>query len=233
MRFFIDSADINEVRELATSGLVDGVTTNPSLIAKEIAKESTKAGTTASENASDYIHRRIGELCALLDGPVSAEVTATEFSEMYKEGKSLAKIADNVAVKVPLTEDGLRCCHALSTEGIDVNVTLCFSSAQALLAAKSGARFISPFIGRLDDIGHDGLQLIEEILELYSHYEFRTEVLVASVRHIGHVVASARMGAPIATLPPKVFRALYKHPLTDSGLATFLSDWRASKQSIL
>ncbi len=229
MRFFIDSADVNEVRELAKSGLVDGVTTNPSLIAKEIKKSSAMA----DKGSGGYIHTRIGELCALLDGPVSAEVTATDFPEMYKEGKSLAKIAKNVAVKVPLTESGLRCCHALSLEGIDVNVTLCFSSAQALLAAKSGARFVSPFIGRLDDIGHDGLQLIEEILELYSHYKFSTEVLVASVRNIGHVIASARMGAPIATLPPKVFRALYKHPLTDSGLAAFLSDWRESKQSIL
>ena len=230
MKFFIDSADVNEVRELAKSGLVDGVTTNPSLIAKEIARAS---GEDSVEDSGGGIHRRIGELCALLDGPVSAEVVATDFSEMYKEGKSLSKIAKNVAVKVPLTESGLRCCHALSLEGIDVNVTLCFSSAQALLAAKSGARFVSPFIGRLDDIGHDGLQLIEEILELYSHYTFRTEVLVASVRSIGHVVASARMGAPIATLPPKIFRALYKHPLTDSGLEAFLSDWRESKQSIL
>ena len=217
MKFFIDSADVSEVSALVKSGLVDGVTTNPSLIAQSGAA----------------IRERIKELCAVVEGPVSAEVTATDFEGMLKEGKALAAIAKNVAVKVPLTEEGLRCCHALSREGTQVNVTLCFSAAQALLAAKAGASFISPFVGRLDDIGHDGLQLIEEILDIYRAYDFATQVLVASVRHTGHVIAAARLGAHVVTLPPKVFRALYKHPLTDKGLQAFLDDWRKTKQTIL
>ena len=219
MKFFIDSADVSEVSALVKSGLglIDGVTTNPSLIAQSGAS----------------ICERIRELCAIVEGPVSAEVTATDFRGMLEEGKALAAIAENVAVKVPLTEDGLRCCYALSRGGTAVNVTLCFSAAQALLAAKAGASFISPFVGRLDDIGQDGLQLIEEILEIYRAYDFRTEVLVASVRHIGHVVSAARMGAHVATLPPKVFRALYRHPLTERGLQAFLEDWRKTKQTIL
>lgn len=217
MKFFIDSADVSEVRSLTKSGLIDGITTNPSLIAKS--------------NAN--IHERIAELCAIVEGPVSAEVTATEYEAMCKEGRKLAQIAPNVTVKVPLTENGLRCCHSLSKENIDVNVTLCFSAAQALLAAKANARFVSPFIGRLDDIGHDGLLLVEEILEVYSKYQFHTEVLVASIRSVAHVLAAARMGAPVATIPPKIFRELYKHPLTDSGLDAFLNDWQKTKQSIL
>ena len=219
MKIFIDSADVSEVSALVKSGLglIDGVTTNPSLIAQSGAS----------------IRERIAELCAIVEGPVSAEVTATSFEGMLEEGRALAAIAENVAVKVPLTEEGLRCCHALNLEGTKVNVTLCFSSAQALLAAKAGACFISPFVGRLDDIGHDGLQLIEEILEIYRAYDFETEVLVASVRHTGHVSAAARLGAHVATLPPKVFRALYKHPLTDGGLRAFLDDWEKTKQTIL
>ena len=219
MKLFIDSADVSEVSALVKSGLglIDGVTTNPSLIAQSGAS----------------IRERIAELCAIVDGPVSAEVTATDFEGMLKEGKTLAAIAENVTVKVPLTEQGLRCCYALSREGVAVNVTLCFSPAQALLAAKAGACFVSPFVGRLDDIGHDGMLLIEEILDMYRAYDFATEVLVASVRHTGHVVAAARLGAHVATLPPKVFRALYKHPLTDRGLEAFLEDWRKTKQTIL
>ncbi len=219
MKFFIDSADVSEVSALVKSGLglIDGVTTNPSLIAQSGAS----------------IRERIKELCDIVEGPVSAEVTATDLKGMLEEGRALAAIAKNVTVKVPLTEEGLCCCKTLSGEGTDVNVTLCFSAAQALLAAKAGARFVSPFVGRLDDIGQDGLQLIEEILEIYRAYDFETEVLVASVRHLGHVISAARMGAHVATLPPKVFRALYKHPLTDKGLQAFLDDWRKTKQSIL
>lgn len=217
MKFFIDTADVGEIRELAQTGMVDGVTTNPSLIAK--------SGRPMAEV--------IKEICDMVDGPVSAEVTATDFETMLKEGHYLAAIAPNVAVKVPLTVDGLKTCKALSDEGTQVNVTLCFSAAQALLAAKAGATFVSPFVGRLDDIGADGMELIEDIVQIYGVYDFPTEVLVASVRGPNHVVQAAKMGAGVATLPPAVLRQMYNHPLTDKGLAAFLADWKKTGQSIL
>lgn len=218
MKFFIDTADIAEIRELAATGLVDGVTTNPSLVAK------------SGRKFLDVVR----EICAIVPGPVSAEVTATDHHQMLAEGRALAKIAPNVAVKVPLTPDGLKTCRALSGDGTMVNVTLCFSPAQAILAAKSGAKFISPFVGRLDDIGSEGLGLIGEIVQIYNQYaSFETEVLVASVRHPIHVVEAAKMGAHVATLPPSVLRQMYNHPLTDKGLAAFLADWQKTGQSIL
>ena len=218
MKFFLDTADIDEIRDLAATGLVDGVTTNPSLIAK------------SGRNFLDVVQ----EICSVVEGPISAEVAATEFDEMLEEGRKLASLADNVAVKVPLTPDGLKTCRALSQGGIKVNVTLCFSPAQAILAAKAGAAFISPFIGRLDDVGADGMQLIADICEIYSQYSsFTTEVLVASVRHPMHVVESARLGADVVTLPPSVLRQMFGHPLTDKGLAAFLADWKKTGQSIL
>lgn len=218
MKFFIDSADTKEIRALASTGFVDGVTTNPTLIAK------------AGQPFLDTIR----EICGIVSGPVSAEVTATDYDTMLAEGRKLAKLARNVAVKVPLTIDGLRVCRQLSDAGTLVNVTLCFSAAQAILAAKAGAAFVSPFVGRLDDVGTDGLALIEEIVEIYSNYaDFRTEVLVASVRGPQHVVAAARMGAHVATLPPAVLKQMVQHPLTDKGLAAFLADWEKTGQSIL
>ena len=218
MKFFIDTAEISEIRDLAATGLVDGFTTNPSLIAKSGRK----------------ILDVIAEVCEVVSGPVSAEVAATDFPTMLKEGRKLAKIAKNVAIKVPLTVDGLKTCKALSDEGTMVNVTLCFSAAQALLAAKAGASFVSPFVGRLDDIGQDGMELIADIVGIYDQYPaLQTEVLVASVRHPGHVVDAAKLGAHVATIPPKVLRQLYDHPLTDKGLATFMEDWRKTGQSIL
>lgn len=218
MKFFLDTADVKELRELNETGLVDGVTTNPSLVA---------------QTGQDFIEV-IKEICTFISGPVSAEVTATDFDTMLKEGEKLAKIADNIAVKVPLTEDGLKVCKALSDNGVMVNVTLCFSPLQALLAGKAGATFISPFVGRVDDIGSNGLQLVSDILTIYDQYEdIGTQVLVASVRHVGHMLEAATMGADVATLPPKVFRAMYKHPLTDKGLAAFLKDWEKTGQSIL
>ena len=218
MKFFIDTADIDEIRDLAATGLVDGVTTNPSLIYK----------------SGRDIFEVTKEICATVSGPVSAETTATDAETMEKEGRKLAQLASNIAVKVPLTPDGLKVCKALSDDGIMVNVTLCFSAAQALLAAKAGATFISPFVGRLDDIGHDGMQLIEEIVEIYANYvEIETEVLTASVRSPKHVVEAARMGSHIATVPPAVLRQMYKHPLTDKGLDAFLADWAKTGQSIL
>ena len=218
MKFFIDTADLDEIRDLAATGMVDGVTTNPSLIAK---------------SGADFL-TRIKEICEVIDGPVSAEVAATDFETMLAEGKHIAKIADNVAVKVPLTEAGLKVCKILSDEGTMVNVTLCFSANQALLAAKAGATFISPFVGRLDDIGHDGMGLIADIIEGYSVYpNIHTEVLVASVRGPNHVMEAAKMGADVATIPPSVLRALYKHPLTDKGLAAFVADWEKTGQTIL
>ena len=218
MKFFLDTADIDEIRDLAATGLVDGVTTNPSLIAK------------SGRNFLDVVQ----EICSVVDGPISAEVAATEFSEMLEEGRKLASLASNVAVKVPLTPDGLKTCKALSQDGVKVNVTLCFSPAQAILAAKAGATFISPFIGRLDDVGADGMQLIADICEIYSQYSnFTTDVLVASVRHPMHVVESARLGADVVTLPPSVLRQMFGHPLTDKGLAAFLADWKKTGQSIL
>lgn len=217
MKIFLDSANIVEIKALCDTGFVDGVTTNPSLIAK------------SGRNILDTI----AEICSLVDGPVSAEVTATDFDIMLTEGRKLATIAPNVTVKVPLTRDGLMTCRALSDAGTDVNVTLCFNAGQALLAAKAGAKFISPFVGRLDDIGQDGMRLIEEICNIYANYDFNTEVLVASIRSTNHVVDAALIGADVVTLPPKILTALFKHPLTDSGLDAFLQDWQDTGQSIL
>tara|TARA_B100000530_G_scaffold196772_1_gene125153 strand:+ start:178 stop:840 length:663 start_codon:yes stop_codon:yes gene_type:complete len=218
MKFFVDTADTDEIRDLANTGLVDGVTTNPSLVAK------------SGRKFLDVVE----EICTIVDGPVSAEVTATDYETMLKEGEKLAALAPNIAVKVPLTPNGLRTCKALSDAGTMVNVTLCFSPGQAILAAKAGAAFISPFVGRLDDISTDGMQLIADICQIYSNYEnFETEVLVASIRHPMHLIEAARMGAGIATLPPSVLRQLYKHPLTEAGLEAFLSDWEETGQSIL
>lgn len=217
MKFFVDTADVAEIRALADLGMVDGVTTNPSLIAK------------SGRNILDVIK----EICATVPGPVSAEVTATDAENMLREGRLLAKLAPNVTVKVPLTVDGLRTCRALADEGTMVNVTLCFSAAQAILAAKAGAAFVSPFVGRLDDIGQDGMDLIAEIVAIYANYaSFKTEILVASVRHPIHVVQAAKLGAHVATLPPGVLRALFNHPLTDKGLAAFLADWAKTGQRI-
>jgi transaldolase len=219
MKFFVDTADINEIKDLAETGLLDGVTTNPSLVAQSGAKNFISL---------------IEQICAVVDGPVSAEVAATDFDTMLKEGQRLAKIAKHVAVKVPLTPDGLKVCRKLADQGTMVNVTLCFSAAQALLAAKAGATFISPFVGRLDDIGQDSMQLIADIVQIYSMYpNIETEVLVASVRHPMHLVDAAKMGAHIATIPPKVIRQLYQHPLTDKGLDAFVKDWAKTGQSIL
>ena len=219
MKFFVDTADTDEIKALAETGLIDGVTTNPSLVAK---------------SGHDSFLDLIAAICDIVDGPVSAEVAATDFDTMLKEAQKLAKIADNVAVKLPLTPDGLKVCKILSDQGIMTNVTLCFSTAQAILAAKAGATFISPFVGRLDDISHDGLQLIEDIVAIYDQYpEFTTEVLVASVRNPLHVTEAAKMGAHVATIPPKVIHQFYKHPLTDSGLAAFVEDWKKTGQSIL
>jgi transaldolase len=217
MKFFADTADVAELRSLAGTGLMDGVTTNPSLIAK--------SGRKMSEV--------IAEICSITDGPVSAEVTATDHETMLKEGRYLRAIAKNVAVKVPLTEAGLRTCKVLSDEGTPVNVTLCFSANQALLAAKAGAAFISPFVGRLDDIGYDGMELIADVVQIYDNYDFRTEVLVASIRHPVHVLQAAKLGAHVGTMPPSVIRAMMKHPLTDKGLEAFLADWAKTGQSIL
>ena len=217
MKFFLDTANVDEIADLASTGLVDGITTNPSLIA------------ASGRNMIEVIR----EITGLVDGPVSAEVTATDYDTMIAEGRFLREIAKNVAVKVPLTFDGLKACKTLTDEGTLVNVTLCFSATQALLAAKAGATFISPFAGRLDDIGGVGMELISDIIEIYSNYDFKTEVLVASVRGPLHVLQAARMGADIATVPAAVIRALYKHPLTDKGLEAFISDWEKTGQSIL
>jgi transaldolase len=218
MKFFVDTADVAEIKDLAASGLLDGVTTNPSLIHK------------SGRQMLDVIK----EICAIVPGPVSAETVATDHKTMLEEGRKLARLAKNVAVKVPLTPDGLKTCKALAAEGTMVNVTLCFSAAQALLAAKAGASFISPFVGRLDDIGQDGMHLIEEIMTIYRQYpHFKTEVLVASVRHTMHVVQAAKLGAHVATVPPNVLRQLFKHTLTDNGLKAFLDDWAKTGQSIL
>ncbi len=218
MKFFVDTADLDEIKDLAATGLLDGVTTNPSLIAK---------------SGKDFIPL-IKEICKIVDGPVSAEVAATDYATMRKEAEVLRKIADHVAVKVPLTPDGLKVCKELSDDGTMVNVTLCFSASQAILAAKAGAAFVSPFVGRLDDISQDGLQLISDIVRIYDNYEkFDTEVLVASIRNPLHIVESAKMGAHVMTSPPSVIRQLYNHPLTTSGLAAFVEDWKKTGQSIL
>ncbi len=218
MKFFIDTADLDEIRALAATGLIDGATTNPSLVAK------------AGRKFEDII----AEICEILPGPVSAEVTATDTETMVSEGRKLAKIAANVTIKVPLTPEGLKACKMLSGEGTKVNVTLCFSAGQAILAAKSGATFVSPFIGRLDDIGLRGMDLIDDICTIFrAQAAFKTEVLVASIRSVGHVIEAAKLGAHVVTIPPSVLRALYHHPLTDKGLAAFLADWETTGQSIL
>ncbi|MBY8976062.1 fructose-6-phosphate aldolase [Rhodobacteraceae bacterium NNCM2] len=217
MKFFIDTAEIDEIRELNATGMVDGVTTNPSLI--------LKSGRDILEVTK--------EICDLVDGPVSAEVAATDFEDMLAEGQKLAKIAPNIAVKVPLTWAGLKTCKALSDAGTMVNVTLCFSATQALLAAKAGATFISPFIGRLDDNGLDGMELISEIRTIYDNYGFETQILAASIRTVNHVKESALVGADVATIPPGVLKKLADHVLTDKGLDAFLSDWAKTGQSIL
>lgn len=218
MKFFVDTAEVSEIRALAELGMVDGVTTNPSLIAK--------SGRKMAEV--------IAEICEITPGPVSAEVTATDHETMLAEGRYLRDIARNVAVKVPLTEAGLRTCRALANEGTPVNVTLCFSPTQALLAAKAGATYISPFVGRLDDLAQDGMQLIADIVQIYRNYpHLKTEVLVASIRHPLHLMQAAKLGAHVSTLPPAVIRQLIKHPLTDRGLEAFLADWKKTGQSIL
>jgi transaldolase len=217
MKFFVDTADTGDIKELAATGLLDGVTTNPSLILK------------AGRPMKDVIT----EICDLVEGPVSAEVTATEAEAMIAEGRTLAAIADNIAIKLPLTLDGLKACRTLTGEGHMVNVTLCFSANQALLAAKAGATFVSPFIGRLDDINIDGMDLIREMRIIYDNYGFETEILAASIRTANHVKDCAMVGADVATVPPAVLKGLVKHPLTDKGLEQFLADWAKTGQSIL
>jgi transaldolase len=217
MKFFVDTADVAAIRELDAHGLVDGVTTNPSLIKK---------------SGRDFIEV-IREICEVTPGPVSAEVVALEADAMIEEGRKLAQLAANIAVKVPLTWDGLRACRVLTGEGRMVNVTLCFSANQALLAAKAGATFISPFIGRLDDINLDGMELIRDIRTIYDNYDFETQILAASIRSANHVTQSALAGADVVTAPPAVLHGLAEHPLTDRGLAAFLKDWQATGQSIV
>lgn len=217
MKFFVDTADIADIKDLASTGMLDGVTTNPSLIAK---------------SGRNFIEV-VSEICTIVEGPVSAEVTALDHTTMLAEGRKLANLAPNIAVKVPLTWDGLKTCKALTDDGIMVNVTLCFSANQALLAAKAGATFISPFIGRLDDINLDGLELIEEIRTIYDNYGYETEILAASIRTANHVKDVALIGADVATVPPAVLRGLIAHPLTDKGLEQFLADWKKTGQKIL
>ncbi|WP_395645260.1 fructose-6-phosphate aldolase [Terricaulis sp.] len=217
MKIFIDSADVTELKALAATGLVDGVTTNPSLVAK--------SGRNFFES--------LKEICAAIPGPISAEVVAQDAETMLAEGRKLRKVADNIVVKLPLTPDGLKACKVLEDEGTPTNVTLCFSAVQALLAAKAGATFISPFLGRLDDGGQDGMELIREIRTIYDIYDYRTQVLAASIRSANHVRDAALAGADCATIPVAVFKSLYKHHLTDAGLEAFLKDWKATGQSIL
>ena len=217
MKIFLDTADIAQIEALLDTGMIDGVTTNPSLIAK----------------SGGDIKRTIAKICDLVDGPVSAEVTATDIDTMMAEADVLSAIAPQVAVKVPLTKEGLIVCRHLSERDIMVNVTLCFSAGQALLAAKAGASFISPFVGRLDDLGADGMNLIADICTIYDHYDFNTQILVASARNPQHVVDAALLGADVITLPPAIIDQLYKHPLTDKGLSAFLEDWKKTGQSIL
>lgn len=218
MKFFVDTADINEIRALVETGFVDGVTTNPTLVAQ------------SGRRFEDVIM----EICAVVPGPVSAEVTATDLDGILAEGRHLAKLASNVVIKVPLTFDGLKACRILTQEGTRVNVTLCFSAAQAILCAKAGATFVSPFLGRLDDIGETGMNLIHQIVDVYNNYpDFTTQILAASIRSPLHVVEAARLGADIVTIPPKVLRQMYLHPLTDKGLASFLADWEKTGQKIL
>ena len=216
MKFFVDTADTAEIRDLAETGLLDGVTTNPSLV--------HKAG-------RDFLEV-VREICGIVDGPVSAEVVATDHAGMMREADVLRKIADNIAVKVPLTIDGLKTCKKLTADGTMVNVTLCFSANQALLAAKAGATFISPFVGRHDDVGYPGMELIADIRLIYDNYDFPTQILVASVRNPIHVHDAAKLGADVMTAPPAVIRQLFNHPLTDKGLAAFLADWQKTGQKI-
>jgi len=217
MKFFVDTAEISEIKELNAYGLIDGVTTNPTLIAKSGRK----------------FQEVIAEICAEISGPVSAEVASTDYASMVREGEILSKIAKNVCIKLPLTMDGIKACRYFSNKGIQTNVTLCFSPAQAILVAKAGATFVSPFVGRLDDIGQDGLNLIGEICEIYDNYEnFKTQVLVASVRNPIHIVESAKLGAHVATIPAKVIKQLAQHPLTDKGIETFVKDWASTGQKI-
>ncbi|PXA92020.1 fructose-6-phosphate aldolase [Nostoc sp. 3335mG] len=216
MKFFADTADTNDIRDLADAGLLDGVTTNPSLINK---------------SGRDFLEV-VREICGLVDGPVSAEVVALDYDGMMREAEVVRKIADNVAVKVPLTIDGLKACKTLTDDGTMVNVTLCFSANQALLAAKAGATFVSPFVGRHDDVGFDGMQLIGDIRLIYDNYAFDTEILVASVRHPVHVLEAAKIGADVMTAPPAVIKQLVKHPLTDKGIEGFMADWAKSGQKI-
>ncbi len=218
MKFFVDTADVDEIRDLAATGLLDGVTTNPSLVAK---------------TGRPFLEV-VREICDVVDGPVSAEVAATDHETMLAEGRKLHQLAGNIAVKVPLTPDGLKTCRALADDGAMVNVTLCFSASQAILAAKAGAAFVSPFIGRLDDISRDGMALIADIVQIYRNYDdFGTEVLVASIRSPNQVAEAAKLGAHVATIPPGVLRQLFAHPLTDKGLEAFLADWASTGQSIL
>ena len=216
MKFFVDTADIDDIRELADTGLLDGVTTNPSLIHK---------------SGRDFLEVT-KEICGIVDGPVSAEVVALDHETMMKEAETLRKIADNVCIKVPLTVDGLKTCRKLTGDGTMVNVTLCFSANQALLAAKAGASFISPFVGRHDDNGFDGMELIRDIRLIYDNYLFDTEILVASIRHTTHVLEAAKIGADVITAPPKVIHGLFKHVLTDAGIEAFLADWEKTGQKI-
>lgn len=217
MKFFADTAEVSEIRELAATGLLDGVTTNPSLVEK------------SGRNFIDVVK----EIASVVSGPVSAEVVALDYDGMMREAEVLRKIADNIAVKVPLTPAGLKACKSLSGEGTMVNVTLCFSPAQALLAAKAGATFISPFVGRQDDIGFDGMELVADIRLIYDNYDFPTQILVASVRSPMHVVDAAKIGADVMTAPPKIIWQLFKHPLTDNGIASFLKDWETTGQKIV
>ncbi len=210
MKFFLDSANLGEIREAAGLGMIDGVTTNPSLISKE--------------GGVDF-KRHIAAICGMVEGEVSAEVTSPDTQGMLREGREYAAIAPNVVIKCPLTRDGLKATRQLTSEGIRVNVTLCFSAAQAILAAKAGAAYVSPFVGRLDDVGQSGLAVLAEIVEIYRNYEWRTQVLASSIRHPIHVVEAARVGADVATMPLKVLDQLFQHPLTDKGLEKFLSDW--------
>ncbi len=213
MKLFVDTGSIKEIETIAALGILDGVTTNPSLLAKE----------------SGDFRANLKRICEIVKGPVSGEVTATDFAGMMREGHDIAKIDEHMVVKVPLTRDGIKACKTLSDEGLKVNVTLVFSAAQALLAAKAGATFVSPFVGRLDDIATSGMELIRDIVEIYRNYDFKTEVLVASCRHPMHIVEAARIGADICTCPPSVIDALYNHPLTSSGLEKFLKDWEKSQ----
>ena len=213
MKIFLDTGNVKEIETLAAIGIIDGVTTNPSLMAKE---------------AGDY-RKQMKQICQIVQGPVSAEVLAKDYDGMLREGRDLATIDEHIVVKVPLTRDGIRACGTLSKEGLRVNVTLCFSPAQALLAAKAGAAYISPFVGRLDDVATDGMQLIQDIVEIYRNYPFSTEVLVASVRHPIHIIQAAKMGADVCTCPAKVIDACFNHPLTNIGLENFLKDWEKAQ----